>query len=1187
MSYHPLSTVSPRESHRLLFFWLTAVAGSLMGCDDYDPTGAADSSRTAGRSDFQSEAAGGGLPGSGSGRSAGGNGAGLDPDAIPAPMGPGSTSGEAGSPGAGLARLIEEGDIVELVGKTLYVLNEFRGLQVVDLSDPDAPVLLSSVPVLGKPEDLYVRGTHVLALVSDHRRYTPCASCAGGAAFFRGSALASIDVSNPRAAVLAAQADIPGTIGDSRIVGDVLYVVAHQYTFGGGRFQDDGKNATTVLSFPIAAPAALVEKGRLELPREGWENHVHFTEGLLFVASSGFGSWTAEGTCAVRMAPMTGGGGSGAEPGSSGQSGGSTMGGSAPAMPVPTPPPSGEVPVAGEPCSRIVVIDISAPDGALAGAGAHVDLPGRVIDRWSMDHHAGVLRVVTAPGFGVGAPRLTTFRAPSAAALTPLGPGIHVPVPRPEELKAVRFDGTRAFVVTFQRTDPLFVLDLSDPEGPRTVGELETPGWVDHIEPRGDRLLAIGHDQRMDGTTGRGQWLLSASIYDVSDLTQPRLMSRELFGEGAGTIPDERNNWHKVFRIFDAQKLIVMPYRVSLPPAPDRPWANRIEGRVQLVDFDLPSGVLTRRGAVAHDADIERALLDQDQLVAISPRRVQLVDVANRDQPRARGGIDLSRDVREVVTVGADAVAAVPTEEGGLRLELLPAADVNASQAAASLPLPLADARLFAAGAFVYVLGRPVATGVAPEPGYPGGSGGDLRLHVVEVAAGTLRPRGTLPLPPTAWVGTPGTRFGGVPMPAALAGPSTLVVTLARQACSGGGGVGGSPPVGGATPPPTVTPVPPPARGGMEMPAPSAPPDAAGATPVDAGAAPAGPDAGAPPDGAADAGTADAAADADGGAPAAAPGSGVALPTLTGEAEPSPLTVVTRAQTSCPAHEADFVVIDLRNPDAPVIASQFLIPEASDVVGAALIGTQLYVDHFEQVPGLDALNRVIVAGIRYFVTRVDLQDPARPALGPKINVPGIFVGERSQDRTWFTLEPRRDANGREEVVLHALYQPTGQNRAYLEGSLPLSDDLQASLLFSDRAAYGAFAGQLVTLDLANPKAPVVAGRQDVPGVLPGSGGGAVGVGVSGPAGGGRPVTFSTGWAGVRGLAAGTLVLGTDSGALTYDLGDPLRPAVQTFVRGAGSSVWLHPSPTDGSVLLPAGRHPLHRTRPDRAAQTWR
>jgi hypothetical protein len=69
---------------------------------------------------------------------------------------------------------------------------------------------------------------------------------------------------------------------------------------------------------------------------------------------------------------------------------------------------------------------------------------------------------------------------------------------------ATRFDGPRAFVVTFERVDPLWTIDLSKPAEPRALGHLEIPGFVDHLEPRvrarsqrgrhivaGDRLLAV------------------------------------------------------------------------------------------------------------------------------------------------------------------------------------------------------------------------------------------------------------------------------------------------------------------------------------------------------------------------------------------------------------------------------------------------------------------------------------------------------------------------------------------------------------------------------------------------------------------------------------------------------------------------------------------------------------------------
>ena len=58
-----------------------------------------------------------------------------------------------------------------------------------------------------------------------------------------------------------------------------------------------------------------------------------------------------------------------------------------------------------------------------------------------------------------------------------------------EQIFAVKFIGPRAYVVTFRRTDPLYVLDLSNPADPKTVGELEIPGYSDYLFPVGDGLL--------------------------------------------------------------------------------------------------------------------------------------------------------------------------------------------------------------------------------------------------------------------------------------------------------------------------------------------------------------------------------------------------------------------------------------------------------------------------------------------------------------------------------------------------------------------------------------------------------------------------------------------------------------------------------------------------------------------------
>ena len=1131
---HQRRALAPRRPHlgrrarSVLMAIALGAAAATSGCDD-GPAAGADPLRTKGQSDFQTSVTGAGLPGGGQSNEAsrGGSGAAGGPatgaPSPQAPAVPGSSDPDSVSGSKDPGRLVEEGDVVKVAGTTLYILNEYRGLQVVDVGNVDQPALLSrEAGVLGKPEDMYLRGTMAIALVSDHRQYSRCVECSGGAQLFKGSAAAFIDVSNPRAATLRARIEIRGTVTDSRIVGNVLYVVSQQYTLGQSSILDDGKNATTVQAFDITDPAKPAATASVEIPRGGWQNHVHFTDKLLYLASSGYGSW-AEGKC---VAPKP------AEPGTSG----GTMGGTGTATPGSVPgvapqpqPPSmvTEPTINFGPCSRLTAVDIAAADGTIQ-LGAHVDVPGLVLDRWSMDHHQGILRVVTAP-HGNGVPRITTYRSGSAAELTVFGPGLNVPVPRPEELKAVRFDGTRAFVVTFQRIDPLFIIDLSNPEAPQTLGELETPGWVDHIEPRGDRLVALGHDQ-MNVTDGGRGWVLSASIYDVSDLRAPKLMSREIFGEGSSTIPDTRNNVHKVFRVIDDAKLILMPYRAYLPATPTVPFGGATVGRVQLLDFDLPSGQVVKRGAIAHDGGVERALLAGNNVLAVSPEKLQVVDIANRAEPRTRGVLRLTRAVDEVVPVAPGFVATVTPSEDGEQtlLELHPASDPNGPVTAPELRLPVMRPRVFASGALLYLVGMQRRFAEAgPSKGNPALL---TQLIVVDTTAGKLVQRGTLALPRLPALDQRPT-LGGVPLSAALVGGSSLVLTLPRESC-GGSSVGGS--------------------GGPGLPVPTSPPPPINMPPSTMPAS-SRPDASAPVD-------VRPAAD---GATMVPPATSLTRSGLTGVAA----DIMT---AMCPPHEADFLVVDLRNPDVPTQSAKLKIAGASDVMGAAVIGNTFYVDHFEQVPGFDELNRVIVAGVRYYVTRVDLSNPASPQLAPKINVPGVFIAERTSDRTWFTVEPRRDAStGAEQLSLHALYQPAGQARAYLESTLPADAKLPGRLVFGDRAAFGISDGQLLTINLADSRALSVGARTQVPGVVPGNGSSGVGAATR-VAPGERPITFTSGWAEVAALMGDHLLLNVDGGALLFDVKDPVKPNAVGFVRAtAGNAARLHLD-VGQPAFLPAG-----------------
>ena len=88
-----------------------------------------------------------------------------------------------------------------------------------------------------------------------------------------------------------------------------------------------------------------------------------------------------------------------------------------------------------------------------------------------------------------------------------------------ELIKSVRFVGNMAYVVTFRQTDPLFVIDLSNPENPTVKGELKIPGFSEYLHPITENLLVgVGQDGTMTGTNGD----CKVSLFDVSNPYEPK-----------------------------------------------------------------------------------------------------------------------------------------------------------------------------------------------------------------------------------------------------------------------------------------------------------------------------------------------------------------------------------------------------------------------------------------------------------------------------------------------------------------------------------------------------------------------------------------------------------------------------------------------------------------------------------------
>lgn len=304
------------------------------------------------------------------------------------------------------------------------------------------------------------------------------------------------------------------------------------------------------------------------------------------------------------------------------------------------------------------LVDVSAPGGDLALRGV-ASVTGWVADDWKLDVSGAVLRVVAHDGTDGGLSRLTTWSIAAPDAPVRLAT---LPLARGEQLFATRFDGTRAYVVTFERVDPLWVIDLSVPAAPVVAGELTVPGWSTHLVPLGTRLVALGVESTPD-------WHLVASLFSVADPAAPALLDRADFGSGwSEAFADVRG-----FGVFAADGLVTVP-------------VSGDGDRVAVID--LGATTLDVRGSVALSGTALRGFPHPRGLVCLSTEEVV---VASLPSLAVAGRATVAENVVDVVRTSDGVVRPLVARSAGARLD--------------GVDLPLWPERAFASGDAVCVVG--------------------------------------------------------------------------------------------------------------------------------------------------------------------------------------------------------------------------------------------------------------------------------------------------------------------------------------------------------------------------------------------------------------------------------------------------------------------------------------------------
>ena len=150
---------------------------------------------------------------------------------------------------------------------------------------------------------------------------------------------------------------------------------------------------------------------------------------------------------------------------------------------------------------------------------------GYINNQFSMDEHDGYFRIATTSersGMDVNNLYVMDSSLKEVGSITGFA--------RNESIKAVRFMGDKAYVITYEAIDPLFIMDLSDPENPRIEGEVKIDGFSSLLLPLGnDRLLGIGHATGDNGYGGQYASGLKLALFDTSNPSEPKVLDSKEF----------------------------------------------------------------------------------------------------------------------------------------------------------------------------------------------------------------------------------------------------------------------------------------------------------------------------------------------------------------------------------------------------------------------------------------------------------------------------------------------------------------------------------------------------------------------------------------------------------------------------------------------------------------------------------
>jgi inhibitor of cysteine peptidase len=292
-----------------------------------------------------------------------------------------------------------------------------------------------------------------------------------------------------------------------------------------------------------------------------------------------------------------------------------------------------------EPTEETIVHKISIADGKIEYK-SWGEVPGTVLNQFSMDEYQGYFRIATTTGWMENNNVYVLDNDLKVVGkLEGFAPG--------EKIYSARFIGNRAYIVTFKKIDPLFVIDLKDPENPRVLGELKIPGFSDYLHPYDENhIIGVGKNAVDEGSFAWYQGVKIA-LFDVSDPQNPVEISNYVIGD-RGTDSYALTD-HRAFLFSMSKNLLVIPislakineneYPEGVPPYAygDFVWQGAYVFNVSLENGFVFKGGITHMENVNYfntpypvyypystDYSVKRSLYIDDVLCTISDKMIKM-----------------------------------------------------------------------------------------------------------------------------------------------------------------------------------------------------------------------------------------------------------------------------------------------------------------------------------------------------------------------------------------------------------------------------------------------------------------------------------------------------------------------------------------------------------------------------------